>query len=230
MPQPDDRADRILDAVGELMVRLGYRKVTIEDIARQAGIGKGTVYLHWRTKERLFESLVLRESTNVIDELVSGLRRDPEEVRPHRFLRSSFLAVQRRPLMRALVTGDTELLGNLKRSSAQLQGQEYTERYYELITKYGLVRDDVPHLAFSMNAAVTGFYLVDNINPYLGGLDDDARADALAQTVRRAFEPADGPDRATLTAAAAEISALFDDINATYRKWIYTTDPKPERT
>jgi AcrR family transcriptional regulator len=41
-----DRADRILDAAGDLLLRLGYRKVTIEDVAQRAGIGKGTVYLH----------------------------------------------------------------------------------------------------------------------------------------------------------------------------------------
>jgi hypothetical protein len=39
VPQPSERADRILYAAGELMIRLGYRKVTIDDIARQAGIG-----------------------------------------------------------------------------------------------------------------------------------------------------------------------------------------------
>jgi hypothetical protein len=36
------RADRILDAAGSLLLRHGYRKVNVEDIARQAGIGKGT--------------------------------------------------------------------------------------------------------------------------------------------------------------------------------------------
>jgi AcrR family transcriptional regulator len=225
MPQHTERADRILDAAGELMIRLGYRKVTIEDIARQAGIGKGTVYLHWRTKERLFESLFLRESVGMITELVDGVRRDPEEIRPHRFMRTSFLATQRRPLMRALVTGDAELIGNLKKS----RGQEFADRYFELVTKYDLVRDDVPHPTFSMNATVTGFFLVDSINPNLGGLDDEAKAEALGQTIRRAFEPDLGPDRASLTAAAAEISALFDEINANYRRWIYTSETTDER-
>jgi AcrR family transcriptional regulator len=79
VPQPSERADRILDAAGELMIRLGYRKVTIDDIAGQAGIGKGTVYLHWRTKERLFEALILRESVGLIAELVDGLRHGPEK-------------------------------------------------------------------------------------------------------------------------------------------------------
>ncbi|MGW3466899.1 TetR/AcrR family transcriptional regulator [Saccharopolyspora sp. NPDC000995] len=230
MPQPTERADRILDAAGELMIRLGYRKVTIEDIAKQAGVGKGTVYLHWRTKERLFESLFLRESVDLITELIDAVRRDPDEARPHRFLQNSFLATQRRPLMRALVTGDAELLGNLKQTSAQIRGQEFTARYFELITKYDLVRDDVPHLIFSMSATVTGFFMVDNINSQLRGPDDRAKADALALTVCRAFEPRQGPDRASLTAAAAEISALFNEINANYRKWIYDSQMDMERT
>jgi AcrR family transcriptional regulator len=230
MAQPTERADRILDAASELMIRLGYRKVTIEDVARQAGIGKGTVYLHWRTKERLFESLFLRESVDLITELIDGVRRDPEEVRPHRFLRASFLATQRRPLMRALVTGDTELLGNLRQSPSQSREQEFDDRYFELITKYDLVRDDVPHLTFAINATVTGFFLMETTNPNLGSVDDEAKADALGQTIRRAFEPDLGPDRASLTAAAAEISALFDEINANYRRWIYTSETPDERT
>jgi AcrR family transcriptional regulator len=228
VPQPSERADRILDAAGELMIRLGYRKVTIDDIARQAGIGKGTVYLHWRTKERLFEALILRESVGLFAELVDGLRHDPEEVRPHRFLRNSYLATLRRPLMRALTTGDTELLGNLKQGSAQNRGREFNDRYFELVTKYRLVRDDVPHLIFSMSATVTGFFLVDSINPSLDALADRAKADALAQTLQRAFEPGHGPDRASLTAAAAEVRALFDEINASYQRWIYA-DPNQER-
>ncbi|MCI2423477.1 TetR/AcrR family transcriptional regulator [Saccharopolyspora sp. K220] len=226
MPQPTERANRILDAAGELMIRLGYRKVTIEDIARQAGIGKGTVYLHWRTKERLFEALILRESIELIAELVDGMRRDPEEVRPHRFARSSFLATQRRPLMRALVVGDTELLGSLQQSPTRSQGKVFSDRYFALITEYGLVREDVPHLVFSMNATITGFFVAASINPDLEELADQDKAEALADTVHRAFEPEGGPDHVSLTAAAAEISALFDEVNASYREWIYPPDPE----
>jgi AcrR family transcriptional regulator len=226
MPKQSDRADRILDAAGELMIRMGYRKVTIEDIARQAGIGKGTVYLHWRTKELLFEALVLRESVGLVTEIVEGLRGDPEEVRPHRFLRGCFRAVQHRPLMRALIVGDTELIGNIKQGSMRGHGMLAGDRYYDLLRRYGLVRTDVPDLEFSMAATVTGFHLVDSVNPNVADVDLDTRADALAGTVRRAFEPATEPDPAAVTAAAAEISALFEELNSTYLKWIYTHDPK----
>jgi AcrR family transcriptional regulator len=41
---------RILDAADRLLGRFGYRKMTIDDLAREAGIGKGTVYLSFRSK------------------------------------------------------------------------------------------------------------------------------------------------------------------------------------
>ncbi len=43
--------DRILDAADRLLGQFGYRKMTVEDLAAEAGIGKGTVYLHFRSKE-----------------------------------------------------------------------------------------------------------------------------------------------------------------------------------
>jgi AcrR family transcriptional regulator len=43
--------ERILDAAETLMGRLGYQKMTMDDIARQAGIGRRTIYLHFPSKE-----------------------------------------------------------------------------------------------------------------------------------------------------------------------------------
>jgi AcrR family transcriptional regulator len=42
--------DRILDAADRLLARFGYRKMTVEDLAREAGMGKGTVYLSFPSK------------------------------------------------------------------------------------------------------------------------------------------------------------------------------------
>src|SRR5689334_19176637 len=108
--QADGRADRILDAAAELLVRHGYRKVTIEDIAQLAGIGKGTVYLHWRTKQQLFEAVFVREAIIYVETLLAELRRDPAVVLPHRMLSTLFLVSCRRPMLRALLSGDLPLL------------------------------------------------------------------------------------------------------------------------
>ncbi|NUO61852.1 MAG: TetR/AcrR family transcriptional regulator [Hamadaea sp.] len=216
-----ERADRILDAAGELILRHGYRKVTVEDVAKRAGVGKGTVYLHWRTKDEVFEALLLRESIEVVEEFAALLRRDPGQARPHLFARASFLAVIRRPLLRALFTTDTELLGKLAHHPLRSHDLHATDRFQAVADRYALLRADMPHPRYTMAAASTGFYVLDGLDTSGSELDDEAKADALAFTVRHAFEPAEEPDPATLAAAAAEYVAIFEELIPPYRKWIY---------
>jgi AcrR family transcriptional regulator len=49
----EDMRNRILDATERLLARLGYQKTTMDDIAREAGIGKRTIYLHFPNKEEV---------------------------------------------------------------------------------------------------------------------------------------------------------------------------------
>lgn len=43
--------DQILDATDRIMARYGFRKMTMDDLAREAGLGKRTIYLHFANKE-----------------------------------------------------------------------------------------------------------------------------------------------------------------------------------
>lgn len=61
--------DRILDAAERLLGRFGYRKMTVEDIAVEAGIGKGTVYLSFPSKEEVVLSTVDRIVDRVCAEM-----------------------------------------------------------------------------------------------------------------------------------------------------------------
>ncbi len=64
-----DIRDLILDAVDDLLARYGYRKMTMEDLARQVGIGKGTIYLHFPGKEELILSHIDRIAARIVDKL-----------------------------------------------------------------------------------------------------------------------------------------------------------------
>ncbi|KFZ79673.1 TetR family transcriptional regulator [Amycolatopsis sp. MJM2582] len=222
------RADRILDAAGVLLSRLGYRKVTIEDIASQAGIGKGTVYLHWPTKETLFHALLLRESLRAAENLLERLAEDPAEVVPHRFQRAAFLYTQRNPLLGALITGNTELLGRLKKHPLQDQDAVVTERYLKTMTDRGFLRDDIPNLLFSLRASALGFYLMDSFTGDGADLTIEEKADALAHIIRTAFEPPEPPSTANLAATAAEVIQAFQDLISSYHAWIYRKDGPEE--
>ena len=245
--QTAGRADRILDAAADLLVRLGYRKVTIEDIARRAGIGKGTVYLHWRTKPQLFEALIIRQAIGYVETLLDGVRRDPSMVLPHRLVAASFLAVSRSPVLRALIAGELPRpsTGRTDRAEetrpAEIRAEELlaTERFFALMTRHGLLRDDVPNLAYTLSAVQGGFLVLDTLEPTTVGLpgqqppDLSAKADALAHVVRHACEPAEPPDPRAIAAAAAELVATFDDLIPMYRAWIYShdrTDFRSDRT
>jgi AcrR family transcriptional regulator len=51
--QVRDVRGAILDATDRLLARNGYKKMTIDDLAAEVGIGKGSVYLHFSSKEEI---------------------------------------------------------------------------------------------------------------------------------------------------------------------------------
>ncbi len=57
----NDKENRILDASMELFIKFGYDKTTVAEVAKNAGISKGAIYLHFKSKDDLFESLLFRE-------------------------------------------------------------------------------------------------------------------------------------------------------------------------
>jgi AcrR family transcriptional regulator len=52
--------EEILDATDHLLARYGYRKMTVDDLAQEVGIGKGTIYLHFASKEEVVLSHIDR--------------------------------------------------------------------------------------------------------------------------------------------------------------------------
>jgi AcrR family transcriptional regulator len=50
----DPRTDgRIIEAAAELLRRRGFERMTVDDVAAQAGVGKATVYRRWPSKDDL---------------------------------------------------------------------------------------------------------------------------------------------------------------------------------
>ncbi|HXG58541.1 MAG TPA: helix-turn-helix domain-containing protein [Thermoanaerobaculia bacterium] len=61
--------DAILDAAEALLGRLGYRKMTAEEIARRAGVSRASFYLYFPTKEEAVLATVDRTADRVCDRL-----------------------------------------------------------------------------------------------------------------------------------------------------------------
>lgn len=65
-----------LDAADHLLARYGYRKMTMEDIAQEVGTGKGTIYLHFESKEEVTLSHVDRIVEHLKERLSAIARGD----------------------------------------------------------------------------------------------------------------------------------------------------------
>jgi AcrR family transcriptional regulator len=76
--------EAILDATDRILSTRGYKKMTIDDLAAEVGIGKGSIYLHFTSKEEIALSHVDR----IVERLKEKLREiAAEEIAPAKRLR-----------------------------------------------------------------------------------------------------------------------------------------------
>jgi AcrR family transcriptional regulator len=196
-PVPDERQqreERILDAAAALLVRWGYRKTTIDDVAREAGVGKGTIYLHWKDKNALFRAALLRAQQRAGVEVMQRIAADPEGGRFHRLWTHGMMAALADPLMAAIMKGQSDIFQGLAGAFDagtihQLVG-DY-EAYIVQLQQAGLMRADVP---VSVISFVTSALKIGVINTH-DFLNQEQRpsmeqlTDAISDLLRRWLEP-----------------------------------------
>ncbi len=61
--------DRIVHKAAEMFLALGFKSVTMDDIAAEMGISKKTIYSHYKTKTQLVKEAVL----SVFDKITCGI-------------------------------------------------------------------------------------------------------------------------------------------------------------
>lgn len=75
LPSRPDAKERILDAALEVFSLKGFHQATTDEIAEKAGVGKGTLYRYFETKEKLFAELMrirLEELGKRIGAVING--------------------------------------------------------------------------------------------------------------------------------------------------------------
>jgi AcrR family transcriptional regulator len=204
-----ERAEHILDVAGDLLLRWGYQRVTMEDIAEKADVGKGTIYLHWKNREALFLAVMQREMAASADDLVRAMTADPETVVLHRLTQLHVGNILSRPLLRALFTTDPEVLGKLAVKLQEHQDPRHGElfnEYLRLLADNGLLRDDrsVEELSYTYRAILHGFLLA-------GSPEPADRADLLSDLVARALETSPAPPAEVLLKVAPRAIELITE-------------------
>lgn len=106
---------RILRAAYELFLSQGYRRTSVDQVARKAEVAKGTVYLYFENKGALLLHAIALEKKVLVkrlEPLFSGAI--PREERLHYAIVLALTSARELPLSARLMTGDTELWAALE--------------------------------------------------------------------------------------------------------------------
>ena len=205
-----ERADRILDAAAELYQRHGYKRVTIDDIAERADIGKGTIYLHWKTRQALSNAVIERELLFGIDEFLSAIQQDPTTTLPHRIASLAYRIVMGRPMLHALYTANWGVLGKLIKSGwgGELVKNinKASNKYLLMLMECNLIRPgiSITELSFIYRTIMGGFFLTDSFLSETYSFTLEHKAALLAEAVQRTLEVETSPAPETIQLLASQ--------------------------
>lgn len=126
----DDKQQAILEAASKSFAAYGFRKTSMDDIAKGAGMSRPAVYLHYRNKDDIFRSLVQMFYDSASSGVAQALGSSGA---PHVVLRDAFRAYGGR-MLEALLSSPhgLELLdaGAATASDIKAAGEAHLSRLY----------------------------------------------------------------------------------------------------
>jgi AcrR family transcriptional regulator len=193
----DEREQRILDAAETLIIHYGYDKTTVSDIAHTAGVSKGAIYLHFDSKDTLFEALLQRELKRYRQAWIEQIQAHPDGGTMAGIYKSVLYALQRNAFMLAIFKQDTHVLGSyLRKSGTAFQSQRGTSiraEFLKMMQQAGAIKADVDTRIYAhiMNMLAYGLVSMDQImdDDDIPPLDD--LIEGIGDLMDKALTPAD---------------------------------------
>lgn len=185
-----ERPTRILEAAGRLTTRYGFDKTTVDEIAKEAGVSKGAIYLEWPGKEELIDALIEFEMKKLLLDLRSRILTDDKSDSIAALYRHTLLSIQQSPLISALYTRDGKLLGDfVKRQNPE----RYTKRLLmskeniAAMQSAGLLRSDLSAevITYLFSIIALGFLSISSVVPLENAPPIDAIVEAIAAMIER---------------------------------------------
>jgi AcrR family transcriptional regulator len=210
MPDSDKTQDQILAAAAEVIIRLGYDKTTMSDIAEAAGLSRRTIYLYFKGKEDLFEELLYREYLQYAQTWLEQIEADPRGGTIGGFYRAIFHAVNSRPLIAAMLRRDRRVVGNYLRKrdnifTQMLSGVD-TVAFFQALQAAGAIRQDIDAAVIEhiVEMLSYGQLTIGDFKPAEQSPPYDAVMEALADLMDRALRP-EGATRGTDSSEAGKV-------------------------
>lgn len=123
--------ERILDGARTCFSRFGLRKTAMEDIAREAGLSRGTLYRYFPDKEALYGAVSERETRLFLEEVAE--RTSGHDSLEEKIIRLLFAAIEflrENPMNAAVAATDPEAFA----AAISTNGRELLELAVEAVT------------------------------------------------------------------------------------------------
>ena len=143
-----DKPQQIIEAAVRVFARNGFYNSRVSDIAREAGIASGTIYLYFKTKDEILVTLFREKMAAFVASLRAEIAREPHpEAKVRRLVRLHFEVLEASPDMAEVVQVE------LRQGQKFFRGASAHEvsAYFELIGSIlhegvaaGVFRRDLP--------------------------------------------------------------------------------------
>ena len=145
---PEERREQLIDAALGLIVERGYAGVSIEAVARVAGVTRPVVYDHFPNLGRLLHALVEREERYALAQLEEVVPSDPGDASPpellERGVRHFLEAVISRPDTWRIILLPIEGTPTIIRDQVETNRARMQDRIVHLV-KWAFQHPEFPH-------------------------------------------------------------------------------------
>lgn len=209
-----DREQQILDATTDLIIRHGYDKTTMGDVADAVGISRPLVYVHFKSKDDLLEALIVREMLKYGNLWLDYIEADPQSGTVGSVYRSILKALQQTPLLAAIVTRSEGTFGKYLRRPdnvfSSIQTPTLMRDLLAVMQGKGAIREDVDvdAMAYIMDGMAAS--VVDNsVVADRPAPDYEILLETMAEMLDRMLTPEGGGN---LEAGKQVIRKFADDV------------------
>lgn len=217
----DDRQQQILEAAARIIIRQGYNKTTMSDIADEAGVSRGTVYLYFKGKEEIFDALIHREVLQYLNAWLGHIEADPRGGTIGGMYRAVLYAINSRPLMAAIMRRDRHVIGSYLRKPdslfASMQSTALATGLLQALQDAGTVRRDVDAAVMShiMDMLAYGLISIADFRQPEEMPDYDLVMETIADMWDRLLTPESGANH---EAGKAVIRELAEKVKAQFQQ------------
>ncbi|HEU5377485.1 MAG TPA: TetR/AcrR family transcriptional regulator [Ktedonobacteraceae bacterium] len=223
-----ERERAILDVTAQLLLRHGYNKVTMSDVADAVGLNRRLVYLLFPSKDALIKALLLREVNSYTEAWKRYLESDPLGGSVASVYRGLLVVLKQFPLMRTMYTRDVQTFGAYLSKPGSFFANfppdpGPTQEYLQAMQEIGVVRQDINTRAMAFILDALAPSILAALSPHAQAPRDDPSRpdppsfDELVETVAGLCEYLLTPQAgANLEVGRALMSRKIEEVQTQY--------------